>query len=51
MTTRSEQQLLETNFDLVEAPRHAITTPYLATSNENILLGKRSQSTPLETDM
>jgi len=46
------QQLLETNFDLVEAgPRHAVTTPYLATSNEDILLGKRSQSTPLETDM
>ena len=52
MATRS-QQLLETNFDaaIVEKPRHAVTTGYLASSNENFFLPNRSKSTPLETDM
>ncbi|KZS19212.1 Lysyl oxidase protein 4 [Daphnia magna] len=52
-TTTRSQQLLETNFDtgIPEVPRHAVTTGYLAHSNENFFLPHRSNSTPLETDM
>ena len=36
---------------VAEKPRHALTTGYLASSNEDFFLGSRSKSTPLETDM
>ena len=55
-TTRS--QMLETNFDMAEAPapRHAITTSYLVAAGSEpgfnaLAASNRSKSTPLETDM